>query len=569
MRSPFKWGLLSSATRTRMALLLAVVLLPSCRASEPLDESDTVLATVNGVDITRGWFESSYVNLLIHTGANDNPANRYLHLDNMIDDILLEGEARTRKMDRDSSFLAYEVLQKKKVLGSRFLGDAFMRKQEPLGDSDIRLAFSRSKTKVVVRHLFFLDQASAMEAFERLQAGRDFVDEAQDTYGLSVYDSTAGFLGPMRYYGVDDAFAETAWSLKVGEVSKPVKSRFGYHIIRVENRHTNPILTETEYQSRKEGIRAREQQRKLRFEGDRFVHEFMSGLDVRVNPEAVAGLQLIVEGIENSVGPQAVSVFNSEMAIASGAALTSGLTPDTPLLSFVWRGDTYAFTLSEYLAWLPELPFPEARHRTAASVGRALRNEVLSMEGFRRGLDDDRTRAELQRSTIRFLAVQLRRSLRADTAVVPDESFVREAFDRLGYASRVQTRATFWIIPFATREQAIQAKKQINERSTRPSEFSGFKNFVDRDLQDLPDWRVHARTSPLETVVVAGLSQDRWFVLNVESRTIKKPAFEDFREEIAAQSAPYMAEYQTLQELRSHSGIQVDTTLFEQMMTLE
>ncbi len=558
-----------SKCRLATSVLVLASLLAACRSEDGSEFPDPVVASVNGVDITRSWFESSYVNLMIHTGANDTPAYRYLHLDNMIDNILLEGEAKARQMDQDSSFLRFEVLQTKKALGWRFLEKAVLDELEPLSDSEIRIAFERFKTKVVVRHLFYLDPQRAQEAYERLLQGRSYLDEAQDAYRLTEYDSTAGFLGPMSYYTTDDAFAEAAWSLDLGEYSPPVKSRFGYHIIRVENKYLNPLITETEYQARKEGIRARVRQRRLRLEGDRFVHEYMSGLQVRVNAEAVAGLQLLIEELENTVGPRAVALFDEETRAVAAGELASGLSPATVLTSFVWRGDTYAFTVADYLEWLPELPFPEARQRTAASVGRALRNEALSMEGFHRGLDDDRTKTEVRRSTIRFLSAQLRDQLQADTTVQPDEAFLLEAFERLGYASRVRTRATFWTIPFAARDEASQAKEAIESGRTLPHEYGGYAQYEDRNLEGMREWGVHARTAPLDAVLVTGLSRDRWFLLSVQGRDTETPSFDEFRQELADQSAPFMAEYRLLQDLRSSAKIRVDSTLFEQIMTLE
>ncbi|MBT8400811.1 MAG: peptidylprolyl isomerase [Rhodothermia bacterium] len=558
-----------SKYRLTTSTLVVIALLPACRSQESTDLPDPVLATANGVDITRSWFESSYVNLMIHTGENDTPAYRYIHLDNMIDNILLEGEAKAREMDEDSSFKRYEVLQTKKALGWRFLEETVLEDLEPLSDREMRVAFERFKTKVVVRHLFYLDPQLAQEAYSRLQEGRSFLDEAQVAYGLAEYDSSAGFLGPMSYFETDDAFAAAAWSLDLGEYSSPVKSRFGYHIIRVENKVVNPIITESEYLARKEGIRQRERQRRVRLEGDRFVHEFMSGLEVRVNREAVAGLQLLIEELENTVGSQAVSLYDEETRALAARELASSLSPNTALASFVWRGDTYAFTVSDYLEWLPELTFQEARHRTAASVGRALRNEALSLEGFHRGLDDARTETEVRRTTIRFLSAQLRRDLRADTTVQLDEAFLLEAFERLGYASRLQTRATFWVIPFPSRADASRAEEDIEAGLRRPEEYQGFVSYDDRDLEGLAEWGVHARTAPLDDVLVTGLSRDRWFLLRVDSRRSDTPSFDDFRQELAEESAPYISEYRLIEDLRASAEIRVDTTLFEEIMTLE
>ena len=38
-----------------------------------------------------------------------------------------------------------------------------------------------------------------------------------------TYDSLAGYIGPISYFGVDDAFAEAAYSTNLNEFSKPIE----------------------------------------------------------------------------------------------------------------------------------------------------------------------------------------------------------------------------------------------------------------------------------------------------------------------------------------------------------
>jgi parvulin-like peptidyl-prolyl isomerase len=57
--------------------------------------------------------------------------------------------------------------------------------------------------------------------------------------------------------GVDEMdmdFADAAYKLEIGEISKPVKTNYGYSIIKVEDRLGNPFLTETEFLKQKSTI---------------------------------------------------------------------------------------------------------------------------------------------------------------------------------------------------------------------------------------------------------------------------------------------------------------------------
>jgi hypothetical protein len=164
-----------------------------------------------------------------------------------------------------------------------------------------------------------------------------------------------------------------------------VRSRFGYHIILLEDKLQSPLLTESEFQVRRQGIASKWRLRKRRLEGDRFVQSFMQGLAVRVNAEAIESLSETIQVIEDRVAAESPNVLTSE----SHPLPAPDINASTPLAWYTFLGEDRVFTLDDYAAWFDEVPFPEARHRTAASVGRALRNEAFALAGEAEGLDMD------------------------------------------------------------------------------------------------------------------------------------------------------------------------------------
>jgi parvulin-like peptidyl-prolyl isomerase len=110
-------------------------------------------------------------------------------------------------------------------------------------EEDVRLAFAKSKRKVYVRHLFSKEEEKLSNYYQRLETGENFVDLANEFYETPEYDSTAGYLGPISYYGIDDNFAETAFSINEGGHSEPIRTSFGYHIIYVEKVLFEAMLT--------------------------------------------------------------------------------------------------------------------------------------------------------------------------------------------------------------------------------------------------------------------------------------------------------------------------------------
>ncbi len=367
-----------------------------------------MLADINGHSVTVRDFERSYVQFLIRSGVNDTPEARYTHLEQLIEDHLWYGEALRRNLDSDSLLSELKELAFKSAMGGRFYEIEFLNQLPPLEETEIRQAFARYKQPVIARHLFFRNETDARTAHVRLEDGHSFLDEAQRSFNTESFDSTAGWLGEIRYFQVDDAIAEAAFELEVGRFSSPIKSRAGWHIIQVVDRIQTPILSESEFQNRKSGISSLLRVRKRRLEGDYFIRSFMEERNVQVIPEGVRSL-------------------HSALGRLTGSSITLDtnfdtppltLTPTTPLATFTMNEASHTFTGKDYFFWFPDLPVSEATSNPAASLGRAIRNEALAMAASDLGLGNDEVvREEVEISTRAYLAHSVK-SLETDSSFV-------------------------------------------------------------------------------------------------------------------------------------------------------
>lgn len=553
------------------AALFVLLLVLGCTRQEPNTDEERVVTTVEGTTITERDFEASYINFLIKTGQNDTPENRYYHLAALTDASLLADEAERRAYGGDSAFATIEDRARRRAVGGRYFEKAFLETLPPLEDDEVRQAFVRSKQEVVVRHLFYRNQAEAEAAYARIQAGRSFLEEAVVCYNLAAIDSSAGYLGPIRYFQVDDAFAEAAFSMDVGEISPPVRSRFGFHIIRVDDKFSSPIITESEYQTKRSGMMSQVALHTRRLEGDRFVRSFMENLDVQVNAPAVRSLAQAVQALENRVTPAPVEVeLGLETVQLDLRALQQELTPDTPLATYTLGSDTLTFTAEDYYFWLPVLPFSEASNRTSASVGRALRNEALYRAGIQEGLDTDpQVLGEVSRARRHELTRRMRDSLRSAVPFEITEDDLRTAFMRSPASRRKQWIADFWTIPFGTQAEAETAQTRLSEDVSQASNYTGLARYENRDLRTVPEWAPSVRQAPVEQVAIARQASGSWAVVYVERREGIPTTFEAVRDSLAQALAPQYNEYRLLQRLYEQAAIATDTLLFEQMMKLD
>ncbi len=98
-----------------------------------------------------------------------------------------------------------------------------------------------SQDEVWARHILVADDATANTVRQRLVNGEDFAKVAAEVSTDTGTKDKGGDLGWFARGTMVPEFDAAAFTLKVGEISQPVKSQFGYHIIQVLAHTTVPL----------------------------------------------------------------------------------------------------------------------------------------------------------------------------------------------------------------------------------------------------------------------------------------------------------------------------------------
>jgi len=247
-----------------------------------------VLARVGERVVTSAEYAQRLKDVLMLTPLDD-ARMRQAVLETMIDEQALLIEADRRGLRETDDFKHYA-----KSLAVDALLEAYREviadRRTVVQESDVQAAFVLANEQAAARHLYTptLEQATAL--YEKLQAGASFEELAPQVFKDYRLARNGGYLGYFKWDDMDPTFAAAAQSLKKGEISKPVRTKFGYSIIKLEDRVRAPLLTETQYGVQRKKLRWVVEHRKRAAEIQKLDAETRDRLNIEFDEAMLARL---------------------------------------------------------------------------------------------------------------------------------------------------------------------------------------------------------------------------------------------------------------------------------------
>lgn len=223
--------------------------------SQQLALPKNIIASVGTHKISLNDFLTRYEEYLASSGVKDNILVRRSILNNMINELLLFYYDDNKKIFDDSEYKR-EINWADKQTILAFLKDQEVYAKITASDEELRDAFARSNERIAARHLFAETEEEANGLYQLLQTGSDFNELAKQVFTDTTLSKNGGYLGYFSWGDMDPAFEDAAYSLNVGEISKPVRTQHGYSIIKLEDSFPNPLLTEDEFLRKKDHMQS-------------------------------------------------------------------------------------------------------------------------------------------------------------------------------------------------------------------------------------------------------------------------------------------------------------------------
>jgi peptidyl-prolyl cis-trans isomerase C len=221
-----------------LAALSVAVLAPShADASD-----DTIVAKINGKVVTEGDLKLAEADLGSELAPLPEPTKRQLLLEFMIETISFSDAAEAAGLDKGQAFEARLAYLKRRALRDGYF-EAKIKSSVTDADAkkfyDDQVKAIKPQDEVSARHILVEKRELADQIVAKLKAGGDFAALAKEHSKDPGSKDGGGDLGFFGRGQMVPPFEEAAFALaKPNDLSAPVQSQFGWHIIQLVDKRT-------------------------------------------------------------------------------------------------------------------------------------------------------------------------------------------------------------------------------------------------------------------------------------------------------------------------------------------
>jgi peptidyl-prolyl cis-trans isomerase C len=225
--------------------VLACVIFLSAPITVSRAQDDPVVARVNGIDIHQS--DLTFAEEEIGGNMPNVPPEQkrdYL-INYLVDVIVLSQQAQKQKLDDRPDVKHRLAFDRNRLLMEMMLQDVGKSAMTDAAEHQVydeAVKQVKNEEEVHARHILVPTEEEAKAIEAQLKGGADFATLAKE----KSKDPGAAEGGDLGYFTKDQMvpeFADVAFKLDKGQVSDPVKTQFGWHIIKVEDKRIKPTPT--------------------------------------------------------------------------------------------------------------------------------------------------------------------------------------------------------------------------------------------------------------------------------------------------------------------------------------
>lgn len=204
-----------------------------------MTEEKKVLAEVGDKKITQAEV-MNFIGAMQGGQQFMNPQGINQIADELVNQELLYIDALEKELDKDQEFINELEFTKSNMLKNYAMHMLF--KDIEVSDEDLKEYYDHNKEVIKVpetfraKHILVKELDEAEKIYKEIEDGKSFEDAANE-YSLDNQGQNGGDLGEFPKGIMVKEFEEALEQLTEDEVSKPVKTQFGYHLIKLDHKH--------------------------------------------------------------------------------------------------------------------------------------------------------------------------------------------------------------------------------------------------------------------------------------------------------------------------------------------
>ncbi len=269
-----------------------------------------------------------------------------------------------------------------------------------ISEADLRQAYLQKNQMVHVRHLFTKDKAQAEKWHRLLTEGKaSFNQLASQAFTDSTLKHNGGDLGWVKISELDKDFVRGLDTLRAQEISGPVHTHWGYHIIQMIDRKQPAIIRESDFNRQRLGLTEWLRQKKGLQRARIYIRQTIG----RLNPQPDARLFVLMWA--QLTGKNNVESFKSKQPIVLDDRILDrfqyALKPYLKKAFIHYKGGHV--TLDEFITAMRQIPLSQrprfrTAHELSLQIAKWFRDEYLFNQARKEGLaDDPQVNKEVQR----------------------------------------------------------------------------------------------------------------------------------------------------------------------------
>ncbi len=224
-----------------------------------------VLAIVDGREIKESDVQALLNNLGQNAAYFNGPDGRKKLVDELVMHELMYSDAMEKGLEKEDEFISVMETMKKSMLQQYNMRKMFNNvavTEEEINDFyEKNKATYKTDEMVKASHVLIDSEEKADEVLEDITDGLSF-EEAAEKYSSCPSKQNGGDLGQFGKGQMVKEFEDAVFSMEIGEISEPIKTQFGYHIIKLTD-HIPARSSELKevYQEVKDGCFAEKQEK--------------------------------------------------------------------------------------------------------------------------------------------------------------------------------------------------------------------------------------------------------------------------------------------------------------------